>query len=193
VRNYRHKKGDALTIRSDRIFDIAQDRHENLWIGSEGGVDYFSPTKNQCVPYLTAGSAPHWPASWMRLSLDREGVLWFGTMDGGVHWLSPRSQLFPLYALPEKNGVSPIPMQAINRDSTGMYWLLSSPGKLCNIDVNTGIVRKTIDILKGKQPSYGDWDSFIDAHGVYWYGTWGLGLFRVTKTGHVTNYSATRG
>ncbi len=194
VRNYRRKKGDVLTIRSDRIFDIAQDHRGNLWIGSDGGVDYFSPTKNQCVPYLTAGSAPHWPSSWVKLSLDREGVLWFGTMDGGVHWLSAKAQLFPLYALAEEKSATPVPMKAINRDSTGMLWFLSSWGKLYNIDVNRGIVRKSIDILNGKQPFYGDWDSFIDAHGVYWYGTWGLGLFRVDlRTGHVSNFSAEAG
>lgn len=194
VSNYRHKQGDVFSLASDLIWDIAQDRNGDLWIGSDKGVDRFSPLTGRCIPYLTTGSMPRWPVAWMRLSVDRDNVLWVGTMDGGVHWLSPKSQLFPLYGLPDGNGTSPMGFRAINRDSNGNFWFLSSSGVLYQIDTGSGKVRKRIDVLQGNQPSFGDCASFIDASDVYWYGTWGLGLFRVDlKTGRIRNYCAGTG
>ncbi len=117
--NYRHKSGDDFSIKSDAIWDLAEDGSGDIWIGSGGGVDWFSPGTGQCIPYLAIGLKAHWPVSWMRMSLDQNNVLWIGTMDGGVHFFSPETQRFPLYSFARRDGMSPVSFWSITRDLEG--------------------------------------------------------------------------
>jgi signal transduction histidine kinase/ligand-binding sensor domain-containing protein/CheY-like chemotaxis protein/AraC-like DNA-binding protein len=187
--NYRHKADDESSLTSDAVIDIAEDSTGKLWIGSGVGIDLFAPTEGRRIPFLMVGSTARWPVPWMRMSLDQKGVLWFGTLNGGVSYLTPKARRFPLYGLRGKAGSSPIPFMTVKRDVDGNFWFMSSTGILYEIDLTTEKVLERIDVFHGKIPSYGDNVAFIDRRGFYWHGTWGLGLFRVDlKNGKVKNY-----
>ena len=193
VLNYRHRKGDSLSIGSDAIQDIVEDLRGDLWIGSDAGIDLFSPMTGQCLPYLTVGPTPRGPSLMTMLSVDRAGTLWIGTAEGGVHWLSPKSRLFPHYGLRASNGIRPRSFDSIERDHEGKLWFTSA-GIIFQIDITLQKVLKVIDVFRGKKPTFADRASFIDKRGTFWYGTWGLGLFRVDlSTGQVRNYGAESG
>jgi signal transduction histidine kinase/DNA-binding response OmpR family regulator/ligand-binding sensor domain-containing protein len=179
VSNYRHREGDPLSIKSDDILDIAENKDGNLWIGSNLGIDLISPQSNNCIPFLFAGSASVFPTSYLRMFVDQDGTFWVGIMNGGEHFLSPRSFRFPSYSLPRKDGVSAISFVAINRVAEAKCWCMSGQGILYKIDFATGDVEERIDVLRGEKSAYEDYRSLVDAHGIYWFGTWGLGLFRV--------------
>ncbi len=68
-------------------------------------------------------------------------------------------------------------------------------GILYDIDFTSGRALRSINVLGRKQPSYIDANpSFIDAKGFYWFGTWGLGLFRVDlRDGAVKKYNVDLG
>ncbi len=195
VTHYRHREEDDFSVKSDAIWDLAEDRSGNIWIGSGGGIDLFSPITGRRIPYLAIGLGAHWPTSWMRMSLDVNNVLWIGTMDGGVHFLSPESWRFPLYSLPRKDGISPVSFWRITRDHRGAYWCMTSDGNLYDIDFTNGRVLRSINVLGLKQTSYTDGNpSFIDTKGFYWLGTWGLGLYRVDlRYGGVRRYNVELG
>ena len=193
VENFRHARGDSLSLLSDNIQDIARAGNGNLWIGSDAGLQLFSPGTGQRIPYLTAGPAPRGTYMTM-LSVDGTGTLWMGAVYGSVHWLSPRSQLLPNFGLRGPDGISPSPFATIERDREGNTWVSSYKGKLFQIDVSSRTVRKVIDVLRGKKTTFENYHSFIDRNGTYWFGAWGLGLFRVDLTsGKVWNYGIESG
>jgi signal transduction histidine kinase/DNA-binding response OmpR family regulator/ligand-binding sensor domain-containing protein len=194
VWNYRHKKENDFLPTSEIIRDLAEDRDGNIWVGSEGGVYLFSPKTGQYIPYLTFDASLSGQSINTWISVDFTGTLWIGLVDAGLHWLSQKSRRFPLYGLPEGTGSSPISFMTIELDHNGNCWLFSTKGVLYQVDIRALKILKTIDVFAGKKPSYQSGASFIDAHGTYWYGSWGLGLFRVDlSSGKVSNYSREAG
>jgi ligand-binding sensor domain-containing protein len=191
VWHYRHKQENGLSPRSEKIYDLAEDRDGNIWIGSEEGVYLFSPSTGHYLPYLTLDAALSRPSAVTLISGDRTGTLWIALASGGVHWLSPKAQRFPRYSIRDGTGSSPVSFNTVERDQNGNCWLFSSQGILYQIDISTLKILKTIDVLRGKEPTFGVSASFIDARGTYWYGSYGLGLFRIDFTnGKIRNYSS---
>jgi signal transduction histidine kinase/DNA-binding response OmpR family regulator/ligand-binding sensor domain-containing protein len=189
VWNYRHKKEHDLSRISDIIHDMAEDRDGNIWIGSEAGVYLFSPITGQYIPYLTADASLSKPNSQTLFSFDRTGTFWIGTAGSGVHWLSQKLRRISSYGIQDGTGSSPINLEAAERDQNGNFWLFSAKGVLYQLDVSTLKILKTIDVFAGKKPS-NYWNRlFIDTHGTFWCGSFGLGLFRVDLgSGKVSNY-----
>ena len=189
VRNYAHREGDACSIRSNDISGIVEDPTGHLWIASARGLDRFSPESGECAPYLPFGLDPRSSTS-MRLSIDHSGTIWISKFADGVYWLSPKSLRFPHYSIPMRNG-SPASFESIESDLQGNLWT-SAYGLIRQIDIATLTVLKTIDVFQGEKPVYAATDrnvSFLDARGHFWYGTWGLGLYRVNlATSQVRNY-----
>jgi signal transduction histidine kinase/DNA-binding response OmpR family regulator/ligand-binding sensor domain-containing protein len=190
VWNFRHQEGMA----SNLVWDLAEDWQGNIWIGTEGGVFHLSPVTGHYLPYLTFGTQLNILSSCTSMSVDRTGTLWIGLYGGGLHWLSRKAQRFPPYRIPNGPDLSPISFTTVEMGKKGTIWLLSAKGMLYQVDLTTLNIVKTIDVFKGKTPTSGICDSFIDAHGTYWYGAWGLGLFRVDLiSGKVKNYDPRAG
>ena len=192
VRNYTHRDEDGLSIRSNDISGIVEDRTGHLWITSARGLDCFSPESGKCTPYLAFDPDPRSSTS-MKVAIDGSGTLWFGKYTDGVYWLSPKSFRFPHYSIPARNG-SPRPFESIERDIQSNLWV-SSHGMIYRIDITALKVLKTIDVFQGKKVIVAVSDrnlSFLDARGNFWYGTWGLGLYGVNlASSHVRNYRYT--
>ena len=189
VLNYRHSKHDSLSIRSDQVSDIVRDREGTLWAATPEGLDRFSPERGHCDPYLAWGQTPRGLA--ISLSVDSNGTLWAGANAGGIFFVSPKSRRFPHYGVQERNGWLTT-FATVDRDREGHYWFASWAGKLSRIDIASLTVLRSIDVFQGKNPDL-TWPdrtiSLIDAHGDFWYGTTGLGLYRVNlATGRVRNY-----
>ena len=190
VLNFKHKKGDSLSISSDQIWDIAQDQRGGLWLATLEGIDLFSPESGHCIPYLAFARNPRGTTGRNLLSVDRTGTLWIST-DKGVYSLSPRCLRVSHYSFRDSDG-SPRTFDTIERDHDGKLWF-SSRGMVWQIDVMTRKVLKTIDVFQERRQTYEEPDNsstLIDRQGHLWYGTWGLGLYRVDLgTGSVRNYS----
>jgi signal transduction histidine kinase/ligand-binding sensor domain-containing protein/DNA-binding response OmpR family regulator len=192
VRNYAHRDDDELSIRSNDISGIVEDRTGHLWIASARGLDRFSPESGRCAPYLAVGSDPRSSTS-MRVAIDGSGAVWIGKISDGVYWLSPKSFRFPHYSIPTRDG-SPRSFESIERDPQGDFWI-TSYGLIFQIDISSQRVLRTIDVFRGKSPIFSTDDggiSLLDARGNLWYGTWGLGLYKVNlASGQVRNYRYT--
>jgi signal transduction histidine kinase/DNA-binding response OmpR family regulator/ligand-binding sensor domain-containing protein len=179
VENYRTRKGDSLSISSDSHLDIASDRRGNLWLASSKGVDLFTPSTGKRMPYLAYGPYPPGTAQ-IALSVDRTGTLWISNGGNGLYWLSEKSLRFPHYTH-GSNGESPWGGESIERTRDGQIWICSY-GSVVQLDVQTKSIVRFIDVLRGERGTY--WDSnkrssFLDGHGILWYGVWGPGLYRV--------------
>ena len=191
ILNYKHKKGDGLSISSDQIWDIAEDQRGDLWLGTVEGIDLFSPESGHSMPYLAFARNPRSTTGRNLLSVDRTGTLWISTDNNGVYLLSPKSLRLSCYSSRGPDGL-PRAYNTIERDQTGKLWLFSR-GIVDQIDVDTRRALRSIDVFRGRKETYEEPDnssSLIDRRGHFWYGTWGLGLYEVDlASGSVRNYS----
>ncbi len=172
----------------NRITDILIDNGGRLWISTPTTLDLFDPSVGAYKEYLMGWSGP--PRNPYLLSVDRLGRLWLSTMDDGLYFLTPQSLRFPHFALKGKDG-KPRSMETIDETGDGTYWI-ATEGKVVRVRLADLKVLQTVDLFKGKKPTYwraGVMDSYRDPKGTLWYGSWGLGLFRFEPgTGAVTNY-----
>jgi signal transduction histidine kinase/DNA-binding response OmpR family regulator/ligand-binding sensor domain-containing protein len=189
VLNLTHKENDRLSLSSNLVNDIVEDRLGNIWIVTISGLHLYSPVTEHLVPYLTYIRAPHLSMG-NQLSIDRTGTLWVSTGEDGAYWLSPKSQRFPNFSIDDGGGW-PRMFETIERAKDGTYWC-SSKGYVFQVDIATRTILRAIDVFRGKKQSF--WEpnnalTMLDSHGDLWYGTWGLGLYKVNlASGQVNNY-----
>jgi signal transduction histidine kinase/DNA-binding response OmpR family regulator/ligand-binding sensor domain-containing protein len=189
VLNFTHKENDHLSLSSNWVNDIVEDRVGNIWIATISGLHLYSPSTEHFNPYLTYSRAPHL-SNTNSLAVDRTGTLWVSTGEDGVYWLSPKSQRFPNVSIGENGGL-PRMFETIERASDGTYWC-SSLGYIFQVDIASQRILRAIDVFQGKQQS--SWEpnnglTMLDSLGNFWYGTWGLGLYRINlASGRVNNY-----
>ncbi|HXX62346.1 MAG TPA: two-component regulator propeller domain-containing protein, partial [Bacteroidota bacterium] len=197
VANYRHRKGDSLSIGTDDIWDLAVDNHGQLWIGTFYGVELFSTESGKRVPYFVFEDTPL-GNDRLRLSFDHTGTLWIGSR-GIVYRLSRRSQLFPHYSFPGRNKIPKTnqawlgSIQGIRRGPDGKLWGISD-GTLRQIEILAHTVSRSIDFFAGKRPSgfvpSGPTSFTLDKEGNFWYAAWELGLYGINPvTGKVRCYN----
>jgi signal transduction histidine kinase/DNA-binding response OmpR family regulator/streptogramin lyase len=189
VLSFTHKDKDSLSLGSNSVQDIVEDPRGNVWIATISGLHLYSPVTEHLVSYLTYSRAPHLSIT-NSLAVDRTGTLWISTGEDGLYWLSPKSQRFPNFSIDDGHG-SPRMFETIERANDGTYWC-SSLGYIYQVDIPSQRILRTIDVFRGKAQSF--WEpnnatTMIDRSGDFWYGAWGLGLFRVNlATGQVNNY-----
>jgi signal transduction histidine kinase/ligand-binding sensor domain-containing protein/DNA-binding response OmpR family regulator len=191
--NYHKRQKKIGKLRNDPIRDIQMDGNGRLWIGTETSLDLFDISKSKYLDYLKFSVVPAASMLGMKLSLDNMGTLWIGTGDNGVYFLKPKSFRFPNYGLKGDGGI-PKEMETIDRWNDGTYWV-GTEGKMLNVDLNGLNVLRTVDLFHGEKSKYskiGVWDSNNDKNGNFWYGTWGLGLYKFEPgTGRVSNFRYT--
>ncbi len=189
VRNYRHRTSDSLSLQSDDIRDMVVDQNGNVWIATLERIDLLSAETGRRVPYLTSGDRPggsHRPL----FSVDRTGTLWVGTTAYGAYWLSAKSLQIPHYAIGTPAGL-PRSFEAIEPTRNHLCWF-SSRGTVFQIDIKSRSLLRVINFFHGEKPSYSTPErtsTYFDDYGNLWYGTWGLGLYRINLgSGRIDNF-----
>lgn len=196
VVNYRHRDGDNLSIGSDEIWDIVEDRRGNLWIGTFNGVEIFSPKTGKRIPYIPYRKPPGGNVR-IRLSFDCRGTLWIGTAQF-VYQLTTRSQFFQHFTYTDGHAPSPSgepwlgAFYNIRRTPEGNLWGISE-GKLVQLDIAARSIGKKIDLCSMRnysvQPT-GPASSLLDGKGNFWWAAWDLGVYSINLgSGVVNNYS----
>jgi signal transduction histidine kinase/DNA-binding response OmpR family regulator/ligand-binding sensor domain-containing protein len=190
ILNYRHSEGSKLSIKSSEVHHIHQDPRGDLWFATAKGLDMFSPSTGQSVPYLAFGPGPQESNCWW-LSTDNTGTLWIGTEVDGLYQLSEKSLRYPLFSLPDSQGL-PRPFEGIERDKKGGLWV-SSCGEVMRLDIATRRVLKRYSVFREDQSVLTGHDasaSYIDMKGDFWYGSNETGLYKINLTsGRIHHYT----
>ena len=119
---------------------LYEDKHQNLWIGSNG-AGLFLKKQNRFKKYeIPFGSGSN---NIERIFLDSKDNLWLCTLKGLIKF---RDSAFSLVAINGKNTESDFPMYDVVEDNQGMLWVGSSDGVL---KYENGELRKCI--WKGAQ------------------------------------------
>ncbi|MEI6948137.1 two-component regulator propeller domain-containing protein [Paraflavisolibacter sp. H34] len=90
-------------LSSNDLFSIREDRHGNIWVGTNGeGVHVFNADNQLVLKYVSHPSGPNerqLPGSdYIRAIVeDRDGRIWLGTHGGGITVLDPATGRFTIY------------------------------------------------------------------------------------------------
>jgi ligand-binding sensor domain-containing protein/serine phosphatase RsbU (regulator of sigma subunit) len=158
-------------LAENRVFSVYQDREENLWFGTEGGVSRYDG--DSFINFTIQNGLAH--NTVLSILQDREENLWFGTLGGGVSRYDGDSFI----NFTTQNGLACDIVSSILQDREGNLWF------------GTGYAT-----LEGKGVSRYNGDSFInfttqnglvhnttysilqDREGNLWFSTYGGGVSR---------------
>ncbi|HEY3403768.1 MAG TPA: two-component regulator propeller domain-containing protein [Ohtaekwangia sp.] len=134
---------DPHSIGDDRIADIAEDSHGNIWIATlNGGLDMFDWRQEKFIHYK---NDPADPASIPNnnlhcITFDYSGNLWIGTAGSGLCMFNRSNNTFVQYLHDEHNPNS-LPENSINEvleDSEHNLWISTVYSGLSRFDRETG-------------------------------------------------------
>ena len=131
---YRHDPGDSLSLSSNWITSLYEDRSGLLWIGTKGGgLNQFNREKEQFIHYQHDhhNSLDITPTSIERISLfqyEGEEVLWMGTYNG-LYKMDVTTKKITHYPNTDK-GYPYTNVESLAVDSIGTVWFGTTEGGL---------------------------------------------------------------
>jgi signal transduction histidine kinase/ligand-binding sensor domain-containing protein len=173
IENFKYQPDNKKSINSNRIQTILKDSQNNLWIGSENGMDLFLEDKKYFEHYSNV------PIN--TIIEDKSGILWVGSRNGVYIIDKINKQLKPynLHKHPELFSNKSLDILGIFQDSKNNIWFSTRFEGLYQFNPVTGSFK-----YFSKSNKKGDLTDnmirpvFEDSKGNIWIGTKGGGLFR---------------
>jgi len=181
--HYQHDPNDPLTLSSNRIRAIEEDRDGNIWIGTtDAGICHFDYNTKKFTRFIHDPSNHSSPSShsiWA-ICCDREGRIWIGTHEGELDCFNPETGLWHHYnLLPENPDMTDDPnIWDLCEGRDGRIWVGTSNIGLISLDPDSGKIGRVH--LKGEKGDSGDYKILSihqDQDGLIWLGTEEAGLF----------------
>jgi len=195
LRWIRHRLNDPLSLVSDALYCIYQDRSGRIWIGGEGGVATtdLSEWKFENFRYIPGerGSLSH--PNVRAILEDSRGGVWVGTLGGGLNYRPPDGDRFQhfRYTPGRRQGLSSDRVVALMEDMQGNIWIGTENN---GIDIYHPDTRK-FSHLRSDPDNPNSLSSnaivvlYQDRQGIIWIGTSGGGLNRYDPlTGQFRHY-----
>ncbi|MCP3963310.1 MAG: response regulator [bacterium] len=182
---YRHDPGDVLSISSDDVFSIYQDRAGVFWFGTlDAGVNSWNPATWSFAHYKRSPGDDQGLSAKvvMAFSQDSDDNLWIATLGGGVDVLDRETGRFTHYRHDPSDPTSlgDDRVTSLLHDRQGDLWLGTMAGGLNRFDAETRTFtrfRQDPD-QPGRLAQNGVMSMLEDATGTLWVGTFGAGLAR---------------
>ena len=166
------------------ILQVAEGPGGDIWVGTSEGLSRVQPATGEVVRYrhLPGDPSSLGPGYVPAFLVDREGRLWVGTGEGGVHQIDREGRVLRrfLHDAADPGTLSDNYVTVLRQDRAGRLWVGTRSGGLNALDPATGRVTRYM-------PRAGQDDSFShhhvtsileDARGRLWIGTDGGGLNR---------------
>ncbi|MBX2840539.1 MAG: hypothetical protein KTR26_02110 [Flammeovirgaceae bacterium] len=113
---FSHNKEKPGSISHNIVWDIVRDKKNNLWIGTESGLNLYDPlTESFKAYYLESNSA----LSVTVIHPEASGNLWLGTRNGFYYY---NQKDFLKYAPPNLQG-NDFHILSVHQDTVGNFWL----------------------------------------------------------------------
>jgi diguanylate cyclase (GGDEF)-like protein len=132
VKVFRNDPTDINSLSDNVITSISEDSKNNIWVGTNLGLNLFNPKTEQFIRYRhqTDDSNSLSDDAVRSIALDSQGNLWVGTRDGGLNKFNPKTELFKHYRhqTNDPNSLSNDFVQDIFEDSRGAIWLATNGG-----------------------------------------------------------------
>lgn len=192
---YRHDPEAPRSLASDRIEVIFQDDRDQLWIGTDKGLNLMDTATGD---FLLFANDPADPTSLSGNSIfsifqDAGGLLWVGTRTSGLSKWNPRSWSFGHFKprVGESGGFTTANTTAFTEDYDGNAWVGTFGGGINVVDGNGRVIRQIRHDPGARNSIGGDrvMALITDRHGYIWAGTMRGGLSRIDPaTGDAITY-----
>jgi PAS domain S-box-containing protein len=183
---YRHDPSNSKSISSSIVWDIVEDRHGNIWVGSDGGLDLwrrdtedfthfdFNKTDSRKTPIVLIH----------RLLLEEDKFLWIGTTTAGLFRFDLKTGKFLMFRDEKQasGNVANNNIFDIFKDSKGILWIGTQDNGLKRFDPGTQQFQSYRHDPKDLQSLGSDLIRAIgeDLQGTLWIGT-NNGLSRLDR------------
>ncbi len=188
-----HDPLDPTSLSDSFVRTVYEDSSGRLWIGTEGGLNVLRPGPagggqakhaESFIHYQHSAADPTSLSSDLVMSLfqDRGGVLWIGTIAGGVNKWNPSTWSFAHYKRDPTNpsSLSSNRVLAFSEDERGTVWIGTMDGGLNAWDRDRGeFVHYRHDPADPSSLASDAVSSLLhDRDGILWVGTVNNGLHR---------------
>ncbi len=139
VKQYLHDPLNPQSLASNRVREIYADRSGIVWIGTEEGIDYFSPKRNQfdhLYNYLMLDSKGLNNNEVRAVYEDENGKLWISTYGGGINFCDLPTGECEAITL-EKNQKTLSKGRQLCKGTDNLLWSATSGGGMYAIDMRT--------------------------------------------------------
>ncbi|MEM7081174.1 MAG: two-component regulator propeller domain-containing protein [Pseudomonadota bacterium] len=187
VHQYKRDPGNPNSLGADFIWDMTEDAHGNLWIGTNGGgVARWNATTDDFTSFR------HDPEDVNSISKDivravtytTDGSVWVGTSGAGLDRLNPATGITEHYRhdAADPNSLASDEVYELMQDSRGIIWISTNNG-LSRFDPIT----RTFENFRNEAGNNQSLSSnkvraiFEDRQGMLWFGTRNSGLNRFDR------------
>jgi signal transduction histidine kinase/ligand-binding sensor domain-containing protein/CheY-like chemotaxis protein len=164
-----------------RVVGIAQDNYGFIWLGTDDGLYRYDGYSLK--PYRHNPDDPRSLGQNTVLAIykDREGILWIGTLYGGLDRLDPAQDSFTHYRHnpDDSRSLREDQVLSIYQDRAGALWIGTTQG-LDRMDVASGHFFHYPHPSEENPLSYAIWGLYEDAHGNFLVGC-ALGLYKLDR------------
>ncbi|SDG20151.1 hybrid sensor histidine kinase/response regulator transcription factor [Chitinophaga filiformis] len=189
-RTYTHSKTDKQTLSSNRIWTITPENPNSLWVGTEEGLNIFDLQKktSRRVEHDARNRYSLHGKSVRSIFMDKNGIYWVGTYQGGV---SKYDKNLAFFNLRESDPFDPMGLTApvvtsFSEDGNGDIYVGTDGGGINLYHRSTGLFDHPLFYGGGKPPAV---LALERLDGELWIGTFMQGLYVLNmQTGRVRHY-----
>ncbi len=191
--NYRHKAGDGASLSDDIVYDISEDLNTGtLWVGTRSGLSIMEKElPGRFINYKPRGSSHYIFCDEINTILrDKSGVMWIGSIGGGVLAADTSRPMFTSYSLDFADNDIPLTsVRALFTDSERNIWMGIGTYGLACIEYTTGKLKSHSQIPEFAGMSVPTVFSVVQRRnrGDIWFGTYDGGIFIYRKGEQVEN------
>lgn len=177
---YRHNPKDPLSLPDNSVHNIAEDKNQNLWITTNGGLTRMN--LNSCKVEKVYGRTgdPKDIYSSVVLLIDTQERIW--TADNGLDLYDPSCDCFHHFVnqchMNEREFRTSNMIVSLYQDSRGRIWVGTNNG-IYQFDLTNGKFSKPLYLLDPTREVEPIVTDIIEDHAhQLWLGTWGSGLVK---------------
>ncbi len=192
--HWRHDPRNPLSLSSDDVRALLEDREGRLWVGTwDAGLNRFDSERRTFVRYRSrADDATTLGGDRIYdLREDHAGRIWIATWGGGLSVLDPRTGAATRF-LPDPgdpDSLSHANLSALHEDKSGLLWIATSGGGLDMLDLEPkGFRRHPVGAGPGGLSAPDVRAVLRDRRGDAWVGTAGGGLNRIDRDGRTVEH-----
>jgi signal transduction histidine kinase/ligand-binding sensor domain-containing protein/DNA-binding response OmpR family regulator len=190
--NYRHNPLAGHSLSDDDVKCFLKDRHDDIWIGTNGGgVNFFQKT-NTNFTNITEVIRPGFGLSNAfvnAVAKEADGSLWVGTNGGGLNHLDFKNHKNASYLVDNSHFEKTVNMITSLANQNGQYLYCGTFKGLFKFNKSSKIFT-TVSLSKDSKESERPITSLLLDNGDLWVGTNGNGLKKITQDGTVESYMA---
>ena len=187
---YGYSREEARGLPGTYINQIVEGPRHDLWFAINGGLARWSRAEDRFTVYRHDPNSPSSLASDQvnTVSIDAKGRVWIGMADAGIDILDPRTGRFESlrHEAAASGSLASDHVTTLSRDRAGNLWVGTDQG-LDELEAGEKRFRHFHHVDGDPRTLSGNdiWRVLEDSSGSIWVATYGGGLDRMDRSGHV--------